>query len=198
MDRICLDCCFEEVKFPETDFLAEVSWEQWERVTSNNGEKTVANVVKKTYSGTVQELKDVFQKKIEAIAIHQFNWVHQTEQFRALKERLTETEAVLHVDFSSNTPKAPGLEDLSGKFVIITYDELPYVGQVLKVVGEDVQVSSMRQSDEKNVFMWPQIADIIFYNKKDVQAVISEPEPANSRYSQLSIQDWATFRTAWG
>jgi hypothetical protein len=56
----------------------------------------------------------------------------------------------------------------------------------------------MRQSDEKNVFMWPQIADIIFYNKKDVQAVISEPEPANSRYSQLSIQDWATFRTAWG
>ena len=140
----------------------------------------------------------MFQKKIEAIAIHQFNWVHQTEQFRALKERLTETEAVLHVDFSSNTPKAPGLEDLSGKFVIITYDELPYVGQVLKVVGEDVQVSSMRQSDEKNVFMWPQIADIIFYNKKDVQAVISEPEPANSRYSQLSIQDWATFRTAWG
>ena len=89
MDRICLDCCFEEVKFPETEFRAEVSWEQWERVTSNNGEKTFANVVKKTYSGTVQELKDVFQKKIEAIAIHQFNWVHQTEQFRALKERLT-------------------------------------------------------------------------------------------------------------
>ena len=102
MDRICVDCCFEEVKFPETDVLAEVSWEQWERVTSNNGEKTFANVVKKTYSGTVQELKDVFQKKIEAIAIHQFNWVHQTEQFRALKERLTETEAVLHVDFSEN------------------------------------------------------------------------------------------------
>ncbi|CAL8284363.1 unnamed protein product [Boreogadus saida] len=103
-----------------------------------------------------------------------------------------------HTEVPSNTPKASGLEDLSGKFVIITYDELPYVGQVLKVVGEDVQVSSMRQSDEKNVFMWPQIADIIFYNKKDVQAVISEPEPANSRYSQLSIQDWATFRTAWG
>ncbi|CAL8313831.1 unnamed protein product [Arctogadus glacialis] len=44
-----------------------------------------------------------------------------------------------HTEVPSNTPKASGLEDLSGKFVIITYDELPYVGQVLKVVGEDVQ-----------------------------------------------------------
>ena len=44
----------------------------------------------------------MFQKKIEAIAIHQFNWVHQTEQYHALKERLTKTEAVLHVDFSEN------------------------------------------------------------------------------------------------
>ena len=71
-----------------------------------------------------------------------------------------------HTKVPSNTPKAAGLEDLSGKFVIITYDELPYVGQVLKVVGEDVQVSSMRQSDEKNVFMWPQISNIIFKTKK--------------------------------
>lgn len=37
-------------------------------------------------------------------------------------------------------------EDLSGKFVIASYDELPYVGQVLQDVGEEVQVRSMRQS----------------------------------------------------
>ena len=102
-----------------------------------------------------------------------------------------------HTEVPSNTPKAPGLEDLSGKFVIITYDELPYVGQVLKVVGEDVQVSSMRQSDEKKRFHVATDCQHNLQNKKDVQAVISEPKPTNSRYSQLSIQDWATFRN-WG
>lgn len=45
-------------------------------------------------------------------------------------------------------PKKQPLQDLSGKFVIVTYDELPYVGQVLEVVGEEVQVTSMRQSGD--------------------------------------------------
>ena len=65
-----------------------------------------------------------------------------------------------HTEDPSSTPEPPreqaSLQDLSGKFVIVTYDELPYVGQVLEVVGEEVQVSSMQQSGENNVFMWPQ------------------------------------------
>lgn len=52
MDRVYVKCCFE---FPETD-RTEVSWEQWERVTSTNGEKTFANVLKQTYTGTIQDL----------------------------------------------------------------------------------------------------------------------------------------------
>ena len=87
---------------------------------------------------------------------------------------------------------------MSGKFVVVTYEELPYVGQVLEVVGEEVKVSSMQQSGEKNLFMWPQIPDVIFYLEKDVHAVISEPEPATSRYSKLSTQDWEKLRKVWG
>ena len=102
MDCICLDCCFEEVKFPETDFLAKCHGNNGSVSLQTMEKKPSPMLLKKTYSGTVQELKNVFQKKIEAIAIHQFNWVHQTEQFHALKERLTKTEAVLHVDFSEN------------------------------------------------------------------------------------------------
>lgn len=438
MDRVCLKCCFDEIEFPDTD-CNEVSWEQWERVTSTNGEKTFANVLKQTYTGTIQDLKELFHKKLEALAIHQFNWIHQTEQFRDLKQNLTESEAVLHIDFSENyackmsteiqayhfggsrkqatihtavlytahgtksygtvsdilrhderavwahlepilkelretspqitvlhvisdgpvtqyrnktnfyllstvpflsgfkhvtwnysekshgkgapdgiggavkrdadlyvrrggelqtpldlykmlakksgstithhwineesiqkydelipdnltavrgtlkihqvlssqaaqishrevscfckhaemktclcyqpvkvnlretmchtetatsSPESPreqaSLQDLSGKFVIVSYDELPYVGQVLEDVGEEVQVSSMQQLDDKNLFIWPQTPDVIFYYKKDVHAVISEPEPATSRYSKLNSQDWAKFRNAWG
>ena len=39
---------------------------------------------------------------IEALAVHQFNWIHQTEQFRYIKQNLTDSEAVLHIDFSEN------------------------------------------------------------------------------------------------
>ncbi|XP_029903924.1 uncharacterized protein LOC115356800 [Myripristis murdjan] len=101
MDCVCLMCCFNEVEFPETE-CAEISWEQWEREKSTNGEKTFANVLKQTYTGTIQDLKELFHKKLEALAIHQFNWIHQTQQFRDLKQNLTESEAVLHVDFSEN------------------------------------------------------------------------------------------------
>lgn len=101
MDRVCLKCCFDEIEFPVTD-CTQISWEQWQRVTSTNGEKTFANILKQTYTGTIQDLKELFHKKLEALAIHQFNWIHQTEQFRDLKQNLTEYEAVLHIDFSEN------------------------------------------------------------------------------------------------
>ena len=57
--------------------------------------------------------------------------------------------------------------DLCGRFVIVTYDELPYVGQVLKVVEEELHISCMRQSGDKNLFLWPQTLDVTFYLRKD-------------------------------
>lgn len=62
-------------------------------------------------------------------------------------------DTMCHSEDPSSTTEPPReqahLPDLSGKFVIVTYDELPYVGQVLEVVGEEVQVNSMRQSGKK-------------------------------------------------
>lgn len=66
MDCVCLKCCFDEVEFPETD-CTEVSWEQWERVTSTNGGNISANVLKQTYTGTIQDLKVLFHKKLETL-----------------------------------------------------------------------------------------------------------------------------------
>ncbi|KAJ4935765.1 hypothetical protein JOQ06_017293 [Pogonophryne albipinna] len=162
----------------------EVTWEQWKRVKSTNGEKTFANVVKQTQTGTIKELIDLFSQKLEALAIHQFNWLHQAEQFRLLKLNITECEApaqITHrevscfckrlemspcpcykpvtidlrntVHHTENQPRSlpePPREqesvlDLCGKFVIVPYDELPYVGQVLKVVGEELQADQLTE-----------------------------------------------------
>lgn len=64
-------------------------------------------------------------------------------------------DTISHTEDPSSTPEPPrehaSLQDYSGKFVIVIYDELPYVGHVLQDVGEEVQVSSMRQMGEKNL-----------------------------------------------
>ena len=88
--------------------------------------------------------------------------------------------------------------DLCGRFVVVTNDELPYVGQVLKVVEEELQISCMRQSGDNNLFFWPQTLDVTFYVRKDIHTVISETEPATSHFSKLTCQGWVMFRNAWG
>ncbi|KAK0142235.1 hypothetical protein N1851_020066 [Merluccius polli] len=86
----------------ETESSTQVTWEQWKRVTSTNGEKTFSNVANQTQTGTIKDLMELFHQKLEALAVHQFNWLHQAEQFRLLKQNITEYEAVLHIDFSEN------------------------------------------------------------------------------------------------
>ncbi|KAL1250481.1 hypothetical protein QQF64_018277 [Cirrhinus molitorella] len=71
MYRVCPKCCFDEVEFPETA-CTEVHWEQWEQAKSKNGEKTFVNVLKQTYTGTIQDLKELFLKRLENLAAHQF------------------------------------------------------------------------------------------------------------------------------
>ncbi|KAK1902639.1 Ufm1-specific protease [Dissostichus eleginoides] len=65
-------------------------------------DKTYTNWVKKTENGTVAKLVEEFNRELDAIAIHHFNWLHQAQKFRQLKDNLRETELVLHVDFSEN------------------------------------------------------------------------------------------------
>lgn len=102
MDRTCAKCCFEEVEHLETESSTQVTWEQWKRVTSTYGERTLFNVAKQTQTGTIKDLMELFHQKLEALAVHQFNWLHQAEQFHLLKQNIMECEAVLHIDFSEN------------------------------------------------------------------------------------------------
>lgn len=69
--------------------------------------------------------------------------------------------------------------DLIGKLILVKYEGQPLVGQVLQVIGDEIEVSAMQQLGNKNVFTWPHPADEIFYHLTDVLQVISEPEPLN-------------------
>ena len=85
-------------------------------------------------------------------------------------------------------------DDLTGKFVVVMYDSKPFVGQVEQVVAGEVEVNCMHQSAPgKNAFVWPDMADKVFYFKEDIKAVVSEPEPLTTRQSKLSHGDCEKF-----
>lgn len=48
--------------------------------------------------------------------------------------------------------------DLNGKFIMVNFEGQPFVGQVLQVVGEEIEVSCMQQLGGKNAFTWPHTA----------------------------------------
>lgn len=83
--------------------------------------------------------------------------------------------------------------DLIGKFVLVIYDAQPFVGQVLQVVEDEIEVSCLRQTGGKNSFVWPETPDVIYYYRSEIQAIISEPEPYSNRSAQLCNQDWRRF-----
>ena len=76
-----------------------------------------------------------------------------------------------------------GVESKQGKFALVRYEGKPFVGQIIRVVGDELEISCMQQRASKNVFTWPHPPDIVFYYQSDVLNIISEPEPVNSRHS---------------
>ena len=99
------------------------------------------------------------------------------------------------VDFSDLPSTSVGLEDQRGKFALVKYEGKPFVGQILQVVGDEVQVSCMKQLNGKNVFTWPDPPDDLFYYQSDVLHMCAEPEPVNCRHSKLTVDDWKQFQS---
>ncbi len=102
MYRTCTECCFEEVQLAEYNLLDSARWECWAKEDVTVGDRVFKNWVKKSKSGTVENLVEQFRLEIESIGSHQFNWLHQAEQFREMKENVAQNEIVLHIDFSEN------------------------------------------------------------------------------------------------
>ena len=102
MYRVCVNCCYKET---EIDFQEEsmfTTWQQWERVKTTCGDKEFTNFLKKSEYGTWQDLRKILNEKLDVLAKHHFNWLHQVRQCRELKDTINETEVVFHMDFSEN------------------------------------------------------------------------------------------------
>ncbi|KAJ4942266.1 hypothetical protein JOQ06_012132 [Pogonophryne albipinna] len=79
-----------------------------------------------------------------------------------------------------------------GKFVIVSYDNKLFVGQITKLLLDNIEINCMVQHGKRNVFKWPNKPDCIFYHREQIASVISEPEP-NQRAAQLTKYDWLLF-----
>lgn len=104
MHRTCPHCCYSEIEvtLPVDKMSTETTWQQWRREKVNKDDKTYNNIVKKVETGSWGELVSMFNKALDLLAKHHFNWLHQLEECRKLKENLTDTEVVVHIDFSEN------------------------------------------------------------------------------------------------
>lgn len=51
-----------------------------------------------------------------------------------------------------------------GKFVIVNYDDRPYVGQIMKICHNEAEINFMKQVGDNNNFIWPNKPDCIFYS----------------------------------
>lgn len=95
-------CCYNEIEFEGPLEDTVLTWQQWSRVVTSEEGKTFANFAKVTQGGKCDDLLALLNKKLDSLAKHQFNWLHQVKTFRELKETLRKDEICIHVDFSGN------------------------------------------------------------------------------------------------
>ena len=58
--------------------------------------------MKETQNGTSSEMLELFNRKLDGLAKHHFNWLHKAKECRALKDSLRDDEIVVHIDFVEN------------------------------------------------------------------------------------------------
>ncbi|KAK0145791.1 hypothetical protein N1851_015288 [Merluccius polli] len=102
MYRVCVKCCYQEVAFEGPLDEEILTWQQWSRITKTEEGKTYTNFAKVTQSGKTADLLALLNKKLDSLAKHQFNWIHQVKALREKKETLKDDEICIHVDFSEN------------------------------------------------------------------------------------------------
>ena len=80
------------------------------------------------------------------------------------------------LDDNNKTEKHVVIQSDVGHWVIVQYDGKRFPGEVTRVVGEDTQVSVMKQARSGN-WKWPLDRDVLDYKPKDVVCVIEPPVP---------------------
>lgn len=93
-----------------TDEEEEVTWQKWDNIVimkekTKNGDKVQYNVKvasKINVTKPVKTLIEEVQQDLKMFKIHAFNIKNQNNAYKTVHQNLSDTEAILHVDFSEN------------------------------------------------------------------------------------------------
>ncbi|CAG9787325.1 unnamed protein product [Diatraea saccharalis] len=106
LERTCTTCQNEEIKLNTLIKDGYITYERW--VTKNNKiivkgmEKVCKRSVKENVKTTVTSLVHLLHINLPVYMKHVGNFVHQVRSIHALKEKLSPSEGLLHIDFSEN------------------------------------------------------------------------------------------------
>lgn len=112
MYRECNFCKDKKIpKLTETDLGRQVKWKMWKSrkvevtMKGTSGEqinKTSNRIVKDVEQGTLETLDNEANAELERICRHIYNIQNQYTEMKTLREKLLETEVLMHIDFSEN------------------------------------------------------------------------------------------------
>lgn len=110
MYHLCAKCKDKNVPVNECDKESNVKWEEWvTKSEMREKKKDVGKVqipvkvsAKVEVNGTLGDLIDDFQNEMQQFTVHVFNIKTQNKAYNDIKANMSNTEAVIHGDFSEN------------------------------------------------------------------------------------------------
>lgn len=89
-----------------------------------------------------------------------------------------DTESLCSVVYANNVTKQKSMNLKVGDWVVVSYDDLKFPGEVIEVVGDDARVSVMHQG-RKGKWFWPSQRDAIDYKPESIHEKIDPPVPVD-------------------
>lgn len=149
------------------------------------------------------ELTELIQRELEEIAVHQFNWLHQVQQFRQIKDNLKTNEMVLHVDFSENYSCKLNTEIQSYHFGGNRQQATLHTAVAYSASGSQcyATISKSLRHDERAV--WRHIKPVVEdFRKQSVHAIdtihILSDGPANQYRNRANCYLMSSIPYTWG
>lgn len=105
--RKCNSCRDSLISYKDFDSDAPVIYEQWNQVKEkitlrNRKQKIVTHWAKEQVNSTRFSAVDFLESQIDKFMNHEGIMIHQARQFKFLKMNMTETDVLIHCDFSEN------------------------------------------------------------------------------------------------
>lgn len=106
LERICKDCRNKKITFNDFDENDFITYDRW--VIKNVGviikgkEKQCKKCIKETVKTTKKSLVGLFNSNLPVYMQHIANLIHQIRSIQNLKQQISPSEGLLHIDFSEN------------------------------------------------------------------------------------------------